>query len=189
MNCDCFFKSGRTARDRRLKARSAKRWRGVFARSAAICYNRSPTHGAWKVFVMPFTSPAFLRGVSICSCLCNYCVKIMIRLQVCNATPTNAISQYDCTCDPAGRRVEIARSGSAMSESRTGYYGYNERCELSFLTQSRGERGDRVCLRVRRDRQLADVLGSWYEQGATRVGACRCRSTDTVVGYETVSPR
>jgi len=56
----------------------------------------------------------------------------MIRLQVCNATPTNAISQYDYTCDHAGRRVEIARNGSAMSERRTGYYGYNERCELFF---------------------------------------------------------
>ena len=36
----------------------------------------------------------------------------------------NVISQYDYTYDAAGRRIEIARSGSAMSESRTDAYGF-----------------------------------------------------------------
>ena len=53
-------------------------------------------------------------------------------LQVRNAFPTNIISLYDYTYDAAGRRVEIVRSGSAMSETRTDYYGYNERGELIF---------------------------------------------------------
>ena len=43
----------------------------------------------------------------------------------------NVISQYDYTYDAAGRRTEIARSGSAMSESRTDAYGYNDRNELT----------------------------------------------------------
>ena len=51
-------------------------------------------------------------------------------LQVCNATATNIISQYDYTYDAAGRRIQIARSGSAMSETRTDVYGYNARSEL-----------------------------------------------------------
>ena len=51
-------------------------------------------------------------------------------LQVCNATPTNVISQYDYTYDPARRRIAIGRSGSAMSETRTDEYGYNIRGEL-----------------------------------------------------------
>ena len=53
-------------------------------------------------------------------------------LQVCNATPTNTISQYDYAYDAAGRRVQIARSGSAMSENRTDVHGYNARGELVF---------------------------------------------------------
>ena len=52
-------------------------------------------------------------------------------LQVCNATPTNVILQYDYTYDAAGRRIEIARFGSVMSESRTDSYGYNIRNELT----------------------------------------------------------
>ena len=52
-------------------------------------------------------------------------------LQVCNATPTNTISQYDYAYDAAGRRVQIARSGSAMSENRTDVHGYNSRGELT----------------------------------------------------------
>lgn len=32
--------------------------------------------------------------------------------------------------DAASRRVQITRSGSAMSENRTDVYGYNERGEL-----------------------------------------------------------
>ena len=51
-------------------------------------------------------------------------------LQVRNAFPTNTISQYDYTYDAAGRRIEITRSGSAMSEHRTDAYGYNARNEL-----------------------------------------------------------
>ncbi|MBR6585861.1 MAG: hypothetical protein IKK82_00450, partial [Kiritimatiellae bacterium] len=51
-------------------------------------------------------------------------------LQVRNATPTDVISQYDYTYDAAGRRTEIARSGTATSESRTDAYGYNVRNEL-----------------------------------------------------------
>ena len=57
-------------------------------------------------------------------------------LQVKNAFPTNTISQYDYAYDAAGRRVQIARSGSAMSENRTDVYGYNARGELVF---SRGD--------------------------------------------------
>jgi RHS repeat-associated protein len=57
-------------------------------------------------------------------------------LQVCNAFPTNVISQYDYTYDAAGRRVEIARSGSAMSENRTDVYGYNIRNELVSATKN-----------------------------------------------------
>ena len=53
-------------------------------------------------------------------------------LQVRNAFPTNIVSQYDYAYNAAGRRVEIVRSGSAMSETRTDYYGYNERGELIF---------------------------------------------------------
>ena len=59
-------------------------------------------------------------------------------LQVCNAFPTNIISQYDYTYDAAGRRVEITRSGSAMSENRTDVYGYNARSELISAAKSRG---------------------------------------------------
>ncbi len=51
-------------------------------------------------------------------------------LQVCNASPTNTISQYDYTYDAAGRRVQMTRSGSAMSENRIDAYGYNARSEL-----------------------------------------------------------
>ena len=59
-------------------------------------------------------------------------------LQVCNATPTNVISQYAYTYDAAGRRVQITRSGSAMSETRTDTYGYNARSELISAAKSGG---------------------------------------------------
>ena len=59
-------------------------------------------------------------------------------LQVLNVTPTNVISQYDYTYDAAGRRIEIARSGSAMSESRTDAYGYNVRNELTSASRLGG---------------------------------------------------
>ena len=55
-----------------------------------------------------------------------------------NATPTDVISQYDYTYDAAGRRIEIARSGTAMSESRTDAYGYNVRNELTSATKTGG---------------------------------------------------
>ena len=51
-------------------------------------------------------------------------------LQVRNATPTNTISQYDYAYDAGGRRIQIVRSGSAMSENRTDVYGYNSKGEL-----------------------------------------------------------
>ncbi len=59
-------------------------------------------------------------------------------LQVCNSFPTNIISQYDYTYDAAGRRVQITRSGSAMSETRTDVYGYNARSELISAAKSGG---------------------------------------------------
>ena len=59
-------------------------------------------------------------------------------LQVRNATPADVISQYDYTYDAAGRRIEIARSGTAMSESRTDAYGYNVRNELTSATKTGG---------------------------------------------------
>ena len=52
-------------------------------------------------------------------------------LQVCNATPTNVISQYDYTYDAAGRRVSCAKSGSAFAQNDTLSYGYNNRSELT----------------------------------------------------------
>jgi len=55
-----------------------------------------------------------------------------------NATPTDVISQYDYAYDAAGRRIEIARSGTAMSESRTDAYGYNVRNELTSATKLGG---------------------------------------------------
>ena len=50
----------------------------------------------------------------------------------------NVISQYDYTYDAIGRRIEIARSGSAMSESRTDSYGYNIRNELTSASKLGG---------------------------------------------------
>ena len=38
--------------------------------------------------------------------------------------------------DAAGRRVQITRSGSTMSETRTDVYGYNIRSESRRLTQT-----------------------------------------------------
>ena len=51
---------------------------------------------------------------------------------------TEVISQYDYTYDAAGRRIEIARSGTAMSESRTDAYSYNTRNELTSATKLGG---------------------------------------------------
>ena len=51
-------------------------------------------------------------------------------LQVKNAFSANTISQYDYVYDVAGRRVQISRSGSAMSENRIDVYGHNSKGEL-----------------------------------------------------------
>ena len=52
-------------------------------------------------------------------------------LQVCNAFPTNIISQYDYTYDAAGRHVACGKSGSAFAQNDTLSYGYNEKSELT----------------------------------------------------------
>ena len=52
-------------------------------------------------------------------------------LQVCNATPTNIISQYDCTYDAAGFRISMSMSGAAFTHDDTVFYGYNYRNELT----------------------------------------------------------
>ena len=52
-------------------------------------------------------------------------------LQVCNATPTNIISQYDYTYDAAGRRVARDHSGSAFDHADHIDYCYNTRSELT----------------------------------------------------------
>ena len=59
-------------------------------------------------------------------------------LQVKNAFPTNTISQYDYMYDAAGRRVRIAKSGSAMSKNCTDVYGYNARGELISVARVGG---------------------------------------------------
>jgi len=52
-------------------------------------------------------------------------------LQVRNATPTNAISQYDYVYDAAGRRINAAKSGTSFDHDDTIAYGYNSRSELT----------------------------------------------------------
>ena len=52
-------------------------------------------------------------------------------LQVCNATPTNVISQYDYTYDSAGRRIARAHSGTAFAQSDTIDYACNAKSELT----------------------------------------------------------
>ena len=52
-------------------------------------------------------------------------------LQVCNATPTNIISQYDYTYDAAGRRINVSKTGTAFTQDDTIAYGYNPRSELT----------------------------------------------------------
>ena len=51
--------------------------------------------------------------------------------QVQNNINGAVISQYDYVNDAAGRRTAITRSGSMMSETRTDYYDYNDRSELT----------------------------------------------------------
>ena len=57
-------------------------------------------------------------------------------LQVCNATPTNVISQYDYTYDAAGRRVSCGKTGSAFAQDDTIAYAYNNRSELTNAVAS-----------------------------------------------------
>ena len=52
-------------------------------------------------------------------------------LQVCNATPTNIISQYDYTYDAAGRRINVSKTGTAFTQNDSVAYGYNARSELT----------------------------------------------------------
>ena len=52
-------------------------------------------------------------------------------LQVCNATPTNTISQYDYAYDAGGRRIACAKSGSVFTQDDTVAYSYNSRSELT----------------------------------------------------------
>ena len=52
-------------------------------------------------------------------------------LRVCNATPTNIISQYDYTYDAAGQRISMSMSGAAFPHDDTVFYGYNYRNELT----------------------------------------------------------
>ncbi len=56
--------------------------------------------------------------------------------QVRNAAQGGTVSQYDYTYDAASRRVSCAKSGSAMSESRTDTYGYNARSELIWAAKN-----------------------------------------------------
>ena len=51
--------------------------------------------------------------------------------QVRNHINGGVISQYDYVNDAIGRRTEISRSGSMMSETRLDAYGYNDRNELT----------------------------------------------------------
>ena len=57
-------------------------------------------------------------------------------LQVCNATPTNTISQYDYVYDVAGRRISVSKSGTAFDQSDSIAYGYNSRSELTNAVAS-----------------------------------------------------
>ena len=52
-------------------------------------------------------------------------------LQVRNATPTNTISQYDHIYDPAGRRINESKSGTAFDQDVSIAYCYNEKSELT----------------------------------------------------------
>ena len=56
--------------------------------------------------------------------------------QVRNYINGGVISQYDYVNDAVGRRTEISRSGSMMSEARTDAYGYNDRNELILATKN-----------------------------------------------------
>ena len=51
--------------------------------------------------------------------------------QVKNTAFGSVVSQYDYVNDAIGRRTEISRSGTRMTETRTDAYGYNDRNELT----------------------------------------------------------
>ncbi len=57
-------------------------------------------------------------------------------LQVCNATPTNTISQYDYVYDAARRRINASKSVSAFDYNDTIAYGYSIRNELTNAVAS-----------------------------------------------------
>ena len=60
-------------------------------------------------------------------------------LQVRNATPTNVVSQFDYAYDAAGRRVSIAKSGSAFGDlsGSVDAYTYNARSELTSARRTK----------------------------------------------------
>ena len=60
-------------------------------------------------------------------------------LQVCNATPTNVISQFDYTYDAAGRRTAITKTGSAFGDlsGSIDAYTYNARSELTSARRTK----------------------------------------------------
>ena len=60
-------------------------------------------------------------------------------LQVCNAMPTNVISQFDYTYDAAGRRVSIVKSGNAFGDlsGSVDAYTYNTRSELTSARRTK----------------------------------------------------
>ena len=60
-------------------------------------------------------------------------------LQVCNATPTNVISQFDYTYDAAGRRTSITKTGSAFGDlsGSVDTYTYNARSELTSARRTK----------------------------------------------------
>ena len=60
-------------------------------------------------------------------------------LQVCNAMPTNIISQFDYTYDVAGRRTAITKTGSAFGDlsGSIDSYTYNARSELTSARRTK----------------------------------------------------
>ena len=60
-------------------------------------------------------------------------------IQVCNATPTNVISQFDYTYDAAGRRTAITKTGSAFGDlsGSVDSYTYNARSELTSARRTK----------------------------------------------------
>ena len=60
-------------------------------------------------------------------------------IQICNATPTNVISQFDYTYDVAGRRTSITKTGSAFGDlsGSIDSYTYNARSELTSARRTK----------------------------------------------------